>query len=48
MTQQPGNASSAEANTQNAQISLMVFPYDTPLRYLPAYYLLPLDMISKK
>lgn len=30
MTQQPGNASSAEANTQNAQISLMVFPYDTP------------------
>lgn len=47
MTQQPGNASSAEANTQNTQISLMVFPYDTPLRYLPAYYLLPLDMISK-
>ena len=27
MTQQPGNASGAEANTQNAQISLMVFPY---------------------
>lgn len=46
MNQQFHTTHLVKSNEKN-QITLMHLPYDTPLKLLPAYYLLPLDLISK-